>query len=73
MSRFYEEYSHIKCDDPRCNGAVRWADNVGNQFICHTCGKSVGYHYVESQRKVVYINDKTGWVFPMKRKIKEVN
>ena len=67
MSYIYDNYSHIKCDDPGCTGDVRLDEERG--YICHKCGKDVGHRYVESCRdSFFFINNMTGWIFPMIKK-----
>lgn len=58
----YDEYEHCKCS---CGGIIgcRTRDDI---YRCDRCSKT----YVLWKLKYDYlaINDKTGWIFPMKRR-----
>ena len=66
MNTFYDTPKHIKCDDPDCTGDVKFDKHRG--YVCDKCEKSVGYHYVESQRDILLYNEKTGWIYPMMKR-----
>lgn len=58
----YDNYEHVRC---RCGGIIgcRTRDDI---YRCDRCSKT----YVLCKLKYDYIaiNDKTGWIFPMKKK-----
>lgn len=55
------KYQHIKCE---CGGIIGMYNR--NNFTCNKCGKKFDFYRIPYD--VVYANDKTGWVFPMKIK-----
>lgn len=55
------KYQHIKCE---CGGIIGMYNR--NDFACNKCGKKFELYRIPYD--VVYANDKTGWVFPMKIK-----
>ena len=56
----YDEYTHLKC---KCGGIIGMYDR--KNFTCQKCGKNSKINVKYEQ---LMINDKTGWIFPMKRK-----
>lgn len=63
---YVPDYEHIRCDE--CNGTIGFYDR---KFIptCERCGKVFKLYQLTYNR--LMINDKTGWIFPVKDK-KEV-
>ena len=55
---FYAE--HIKCE---CGGVIWQYDSTGH-LRCELCGLEYSLHELDYDLPV--INDKTGWIFPMK-------
>lgn len=70
MSSIYDDYAHLKCDDPNCNGYVTLVQRPINScdYECNLCGKKISYHYVSTHADTHFISDETGWIFPMVRK-----
>lgn len=61
LPSYKPDYEHIKC---RCGGTIG-AYNREN-FTCERCGK--GYEPYQLEYDHILINDKTGWMFPVKNK-----
>lgn len=65
VPRYKPDYKHVKCN---CGGIIGIYDRYWEACICDTCGKEyrlskISYDYLE-------INDKTGWIFPVKLRTK---
>lgn len=56
-------YEHLHCD--KCGGIIGSYDR-GDTYTCEQCKKEFDIYRLEY--KYLMINDKTGWVFPMKEK-----
>lgn len=52
-------YRHIKC---KCGGVIGMYNK--NTFNCEQCNKE--YQLDEIDYDICLINDKTGWIFPVK-------
>jgi hypothetical protein len=62
---FKPDYEYIKC---RCGGIIGSYDR-GDRYICEKCRKDYAIFKLDYDRKIM--NDKTGWIFPVKDKHKE--
>lgn len=60
------DYEHIYCD--YCNGTI--GIFVSDTCSCQECGKIFSLHKLAYDR--VMINDKTGWIFPVRDKKEEL-
>ena len=56
------DFDFLRC---ACGGIIGMYDR--NSFSCDACGRPVKLH--EGDYSELKINDKTGWVFPVKYKI----
>ena len=56
------DYKHIRCD--QCDGIIGMFDRL--TFTCEKCGKEFELYKIDYDR--LEINDKTGWIFPVKDK-----
>lgn len=56
-------YEHLTCD--KCGGIIG-SYNRGDTCTCDRCGKEFEFYHLEYDQ--LFINDKTGWVFPMVRR-----
>lgn len=56
-----KDYSHIKCN---CGGIIGMYDR--KNFTCESCGKE--YLLYKLNYDTCMTNDKTGWIFPMRKK-----
>ena len=53
-------YEHLKCF---CGGTIAMFNRVN--FVCDVCGTE--FSLCKLDYDVLKINDKTGWIFPMKK------
>lgn len=58
----YDDYKHINCT---CGGVIGNYSNNG--YSCDRCFKAYTNKF---KFDILFTNDKTGWVFPMIRKVK---
>lgn len=58
-----KEYEHIKCN---CGGIIGLYNSKINVYTCDKCGR--GYVLSDLDYACCMINDKTGWIFPMKER-----
>ena len=57
------DYQHIRC---QCGG-ILGKYSKEDSFTCERCGKEFLLYKIEYDR--LFINNKTGWLFPMKKKL----
>ena len=57
-----EDYDHVKCN---CNGIIGLFDRRREIYTCERCGRK--YLLTDLDYDNFMVNDKTGWIFPMKK------
>ena len=62
MGSLYNRYTHVRCE---CGGIIGICDSR-RTFNCGDCNKE--FHYYDLDYDILFRNDKTGWIFPMKVK-----
>lgn len=66
MMRYWvPDYEHLKCG---CGGVIGMTKDTRNNtpFTCGTCGKIFNLYELNYDR--LLINDKTGWLFPVRNR-----